>query len=239
MFALARELIDETIDQVAAYKPNAAFFEQGGADGLRTLKRIIAHVAGRAFVVLDAKRGDIGNTSRRYARAAFAELGADALTLAPYMGRDSIEPFFTEADELGAAARHSAFVLALTSNPGSADFQMLRMEDGRKLYQHVLERIDLWNREWANGRLGAVVGATRAEGLELIRGQFPALPLLIPGVGAQGGDPAVVSRILSRGSGPALVNVSRGILLGTGTVVDIAAAARRATEFSKQLALDS
>jgi orotidine-5'-phosphate decarboxylase len=233
LFELGRELVDATIDQVAAYKPNAAFFEQFGFRGMESLEKLIQHIGDRAFVVLDAKRGDIGNTSQRYARAAFEQLHAHAITLAPYMGRDSIEPF------LAVNQKSSAFVLALTSNPGSADLQLVKMADGRPLYEHTLDLLDNWNADWAGGRLGAVVGATHPEELARIRQLHPDLPLLIPGVGAQGGSATDVTRILGSGGAPSLVNVSRGILLGSDEEILPESAALRASDFARQLAVEA
>lgn len=232
LFELGRELVDATINQVTAYKPNAAFFEQFGFRGMESLEKLIQHIGDRAFVVLDAKRGDIGNTSLRYARAAFEQLHAHAITLAPYMGRDSIEPFLS-VNETGFA-----FVLALTSNAGSADLQLVPMADGRPLFEHTLDLLDKWNADWAKGRLGAVVGATHPEELARIRQAHPQLPLLIPGVGAQGGSATDVTRILGSGGAPSLVNVSRGILLGSDTFIDPESAALRARNFARQLALE-
>jgi orotidine-5'-phosphate decarboxylase len=236
LLALGRDLVDATADLVAAFKPNAAFFEQEGARGWQALAGLTAHIGGRAFVIVDAKRGDIGNTSARYARALFEGLGAHAVTLAPYMGRDSLEPFLAGRESVDALAPGmGAFVLALTSNPGAADFQLLEAE-GRPLYRHVLEKLATWNAGWAAGRLGAVVGATRPEDLAAVRRDFPDLPLLVPGVGAQGGDLEAVQEALALGRGPALVNVSRDLLYGRDECAEPASVRRRTLEYSQRLA---
>jgi len=235
--ALACDIVDATHDVVAAYKPNTAFFEQEGAKGWAGLEEVCRHIGTRAFLIVDAKRGDIGNTSARYARALFDGLGAHAITLAPYMGRDSVEPFLPplpEAPAPGLGAGMGAFVLALTSNAGAADFQLL-MVDGKPLYWRVLETVDAWNRSWAGHRLGAVVGATRPEDLASIRAAFPDLPLLIPGVGAQGGDLDAVRAALALGQGPALINVSRDILYGRDTVAEPEAVRQRALAYAQRL----
>jgi orotidine-5'-phosphate decarboxylase len=235
---LAADLVDATADLVAAYKPNAAFFEQDGSAGWRRLEELVRQIGPRAFVIVDAKRGDIGNTSARYARALFDHLGAHAVTLAPYMGRDSLEPFLEgrgsgECDGPG----QGAFVLALTSNPGAADFQLLDT-GGRPLWWRVLEALDRWNNDWAAGRLGAVVGATRPAELREVRRGFPDLPLLIPGVGAQGGDLEAVQEVLREGRAPALVNVSRDILYGPDPVAEPEAVRDRAMAYAQRLGVD-
>ncbi len=236
VLAYNRELIDATADVVAAYKPNFAFYEALGPRGFLTLASTIEHVGNRAFVIGDAKRGDIGNTSQRYAELAFGHLGCHALTLAPYMGEDSLRPFLDWRDEHHATFSGrdfqpgtGAYVLALTSNPGAADFQ-LRDSGGRPLYQRVLERVAEWNRSWGGGRLGVVAGATRPAQLAEIRREFPELHLLIPGVGAQGGElEAVLEAVLPLGRSGALVNVSRGILYGDKPRASVREARERAS----------
>lgn len=233
--ALACAIVDATCDVVAAFKPNAAFFEQEGARGWEGLERLCHHVGTKAFLIVDAKRGDIGNTSARYARALFRGLGAHAITLAPYMGRDSVEPFLPPmVDSQDLCTGMGAYVLALTSNAGASDFQLLQVE-GKPLYWRVLEALDAWNRDWAGHRLGAVVGATRPADLEAIRHAFPDMPLLIPGVGAQGGDLEAVRRALAVGRGPALVNVSRDILYGADAVAEPEAVRTRALAYAARM----
>lgn len=196
-----REIIGATYDLVCAYKPNIAFFEALGSGGFSVLKDVIEAVPRSIPVILDAKRGDIGNTARAYARAAFDDLGADAITVSPYMGRDSIEPFIEYQDK-------AVFVLCRTSNPGAADFQSLDF-DGKPLYQIVADRVESWNRY---GNLGLVVGATQPMELKAIRDAHPTLPLLIPGVGAQGGSLELAVKYGSGDKGLAVINVSRQVI---------------------------
>jgi orotidine-5'-phosphate decarboxylase len=197
-WAFARRVVDATHDHAAAVKPNVAFFED--ADGWRALRETVAYAHGKDLpVVLDAKRGDVGPTARRYARTV-DDLGADAVTVSPYMGRDSLEPFLSR--DLGV------FVLCRTSNPGGADLQDRELSTGEPVYERVAALADLWNdRE----NVGLVVGATAPEELERLREAVPDLPFLVPGVGAQGGDAeAAVAYGLADGVG--LVNSSRGII---------------------------
>ncbi len=211
-----RAIIGATYDLVCAYKPNIAFFEALGAEGFSVLKSVIASVPRNIPVILDAKRGDIGNTARAYARAAFDELGADAVTVNPYLGYDSLEPFIERKDK-------GIFVLCRTSNPGAADFQSLDC-GGQPLYRAVADRVEQWNK---HKNLGLVVGATQIEELKTIREAHPTLPLLIPGVGAQGGSLELTIQSCRIGSGPAIVSVSRQVIYASSGP-DFAAAARAA-----------
>jgi orotidine-5'-phosphate decarboxylase len=196
-WAFNRRIIDATHEHAACYKPNVAFYED--ADGWRALRETIAYAHGKDVpVLLDAKRGDIGNTARQYAKLLDH---ADAITANPYMGRDSLEPFLERADK-------GVFLLCRTSNPGGADIQDLELESGEPVYERVAALADTWNR---NGNVGLVVGATAPEELEEIREIVPDIPFLVPGVGAQGGDAeAAVEHGLADGVG--LVNSSRGII---------------------------
>ncbi|MFD1632158.1 orotidine-5'-phosphate decarboxylase [Haloplanus ruber] len=196
-WAFNRRIIDATHEHAACYKPNAAFYED--ADGWRALRETVAYAHGKDVpVLLDAKRADIGNTSRRYADLLDV---ADAVTVNPYMGRDSLDPFLSRADA-------GVFVLCRTSNPGGADLQDLELAAGEPLYRRVAALADLWNE---HGNVGLVVGATAPEELETLRAEVPDLPFLVPGVGAQGGDAeAAVEYGLADGVG--LVNSSRGII---------------------------
>jgi orotidine-5'-phosphate decarboxylase len=196
-WAFNRRIIDATHEHAACYKPNAAFYEDG--DGWRALRETIAYAHGKDVpVLLDAKRADVGNTSRQYARLLDH---ADAITLNPYLGRDSLEPFLSRADK-------GVFVLCRTSNPGGEDLQDLELASGERVYERVAALADLWNRE---GNVGLVVGATAPDELAGVREQVPDLPFLVPGVGAQGGDAeAAVEHGLADGVG--LVNSSRGII---------------------------
>ncbi|WP_135821142.1 orotidine-5'-phosphate decarboxylase [Halostella litorea] len=202
-WAFNRRIIDATHEHAAAFKPNAAFYED--PDGWRALAETIAYAHGKDVpVLLDAKRADIGNTARQYAKLLDPDDGgptADAITANPYLGRDSLEPFLSKADR-------GVFVLCRTSNPGGADLQDLELASGEAVYERVAALADLWNER---GNVGLVVGATTPDELEAVREQVPDLPFLVPGVGAQGGDAeAAVEYGLADGVG--LVNSSRGII---------------------------
>ena len=174
-------LIEATADVAAAFKPNAAFFEQFGAEGIAALRDVIAAVPDEVPVLLDAKRGDIASTAEAYARAAFETLGADAITLSPYLGHDSLEPFLADP-------ARGVFLLCKTSNPGAGDLQDLPLAD-RVPAQRLFERVAELARGWNSGdNLGLVVGATHPEALAAVRKVAPELWILAPGVGAQGGD---------------------------------------------------
>jgi len=202
-WAFNRRIIDATHEHAACYKPNAAFYED--AEGWRALRETIAYAHGKGVpVLLDAKRADIGNTTRRYAEALD---DADAITVNPYMGRDSLQPFL-DREEKGV------FMLCRTSNPGGGDVQGLELASGEPLYERVAALGDVWN---ANGNVGLVVGATAPEELAEIREIVPEIPFLVPGVGAQGGDAeAAVEHGLADYPDAAvdvgLVNSSRGII---------------------------
>jgi len=195
-------IVDATADVALAFKPNVAFFEADGAAGWERLEALIAHVPNEIPVILDAKRGDIGDSSQHYARMAFETMGADAVTVSPWMGRDSIQPFL-EYEERGV------FVLTATSNPGASDFQSLSAE-GESLSVHVARAASYWNE---NSNVGLVVGATRPEMLKTLREAVPDLPFLIPGVGTQGGNPReVMAAALNDRREGVIVAVSRAIL---------------------------
>jgi orotidine-5'-phosphate decarboxylase len=181
VFEFNKSIIDATADLVCAYKPNLAFYEAQGENGLEALYRTIKYVPIFIPVIGDAKRGDIGNTSEAYARALFEQLGLDAATINPYLGFDAVEPFLKYKDKF-------AFILCRTSNKGAADFQSLSCEfEGKKrmLYEVVAEKASRWN---TNRNVGLVVGATYPDELKNIRQAHPDMVILIPGVGAQGGD---------------------------------------------------
>ena len=196
-WAFNRRIIDATHEHAAIYKPNAAFYED--PDGWRALAETIAYAHGKGVpVLLDAKRADIGNTTRQYAQLLDT---ADAITVNPYMGRDSLQPFLADEES-------GVFILCRTSNPGGADLQDLELETGEPLYRRVAALAELWNE---HDNVGLVVGATTPEELEELRAEVPDLPFLVPGVGAQGGDAeAAVEFGLANGVG--LVNSSRGII---------------------------
>ena len=198
-------LIAATADVAVAFKPNAAFFEQFGAEGIAALRDVIAAVPNEVPVLLDAKRGDIASTAEAYARAAFETLGADAITLSPYLGRDSLEPFL-------ANPARGVFLLCKTSNPGAGDLQDLPLADripAQRLFERVAELARGWN---VNDNLGLVVGATHPDALTAVRKVAPELWILAPGVGAQGGDLEAALRAGLRSDGLGLlVPVSRQI----------------------------
>jgi orotidine-5'-phosphate decarboxylase len=219
-----REIVAATAGLAAAYKPNAAFYEALGEDGFGALRKTIAAIregAPDAAVILDAKRADIGSTNAGYVAAAFDELGADAVTVHPYLGGEALAPFLERAEKL-------VFVLARTSNPGAGELQDL-LADGVPLYRHVARAVA---REWNGaGNCGLVVGATYPEEMRAIREDVPAtMPILIPGVGAQGGDvAAAVEANRAAGSDAFLIAASRSILYASSGE-DFAAAARSAAE---------
>ena len=203
MYRFCHDIVAATHDVVAAFKPNIAFFEAMGTGGIEVLARIMT-LSPSTLWILDAKRGDIGNTAAAYAIAAFDHLHADAITLNPYLGGDSLEPFLTRSDR-------GSFLLCRTSNPGSKDLQELVLADGRPLYQAVAQTAqDAWN---THNNVGLVVGATQPAALVAVRAICPDLPILLPGVGAQGGDLATaVQAGVDRHRRGLLVNVSRSVL---------------------------
>jgi orotidine-5'-phosphate decarboxylase len=225
LFDFCARIVDATKDLVCAFKPQIAYFAAHGAED--QLERLMAHirrVAPDVPVILDAKRGDIGATAEQYAREAFVRYQADAVTLSPYMGFDSIEPYL----------RHDGrglFLLCRTSNPGAADLQALPLAGGGTLYEAVARlAAGTWNRD---RRLGLVVGATAPEEISRVRALAPTLPLLIPGVGAQGGDAQATVRHGWRTDGPIVVNSSRAVLYASAGA-DFAEAARAAARATRE-----
>ncbi len=202
MFDFAHRIIDATADLVCAYKPNLAFYEALGPEGLSLLRLIRDRIPEGVPVIMDGKRGDIGNTAQYYAESLFDRLRADWVTLSPYMGFDSLRPFLEYKDK-------GAFILCLTSNAGAKDFQLLDV-GGRPLYTVVAEKVAGWNKDQ---NCGLVVGATHPSQLRDIRGLAGDMPLLIPGVGAQGGS---LEEAATLGTddfrAPAVINVSRSVL---------------------------
>jgi orotidine-5'-phosphate decarboxylase len=226
IFDFCAAIVDATKDLVIAFKPQFAHFASQRAEG--QLERLIAHireVASQVPVILDAKRGDIGSTAEHYAREAFERYQADAVTLSPFMGLDSIEPYL-------AYEGRGAILLCRTSNPGGDDLQALRLDGGERLYERIARlAAGPWNR---TGQLGLVVGATYPAELARVRELAPTLPLLIPGIGAQGGDAPATVRAAWRGtasstSGPIMVNSSRAVLYA-GRDAHFAQAARAAAQ---------
>lgn len=219
-----RKIIQATLEYSAAYKINTAFYEQYGAAGWEWMESTLNYLPTDVFRIADAKRGDIGNTSSMYARAFFDTLDFDAVTVAPYMGEDSLKPFLEFRDKW-------IICLALTSNPGHADFQKLRVDD-RALYEKVIESVCRWGNP---DNLMFVVGATRASDVAHIRTLIPEHFLLVPGVGAQGGSLEDVSRAgLNRDCG-LLVNASRAIIYASQGVDYSEAAAAEAHRLRNQM----
>ena len=202
-----KAIIEATSDLVCAYKLNLAFYEALDDEGLDALKRTVKYIPDDILAIGDAKRGDIGNTAKAYAKAIFSNLNFDATTVNPYLGFDSIEPFIQYTDK-------GVFILCRTSNAGAVDFQSLRCEESesnyRPLFEIVAQKASQWN---IHGNIGLVIGATYPEELRLIRNSHPNMPILIPGIGAQGGDLASVVRygVDARGE-KAIINSSRQII---------------------------
>lgn len=196
------EIVDETVEFVCAYKPNLAFFEQLGSAGYAILERLRARIPGDRILILDAKRSDMGNTAEAYARALFDVLGADCVTVNPLLGSDSVMPFLRREDR-------GAFLVARSSNPGAADLLDARLESGKPLSARIVELGLEWD---PGGAVGFVVGATRPEAVAAIRSAAPDAPLLLPGVGTQGGalEESVGAGLDARGRG-AVISVSRAI----------------------------
>jgi orotidine-5'-phosphate decarboxylase len=218
-----KAIIDATAEYVCAYKPNIAFYEAQGIKGLEDLIKTREYIPAEIPVIIDAKRGDIGNTAKAYAKSLFDYYNFDAATVNPYLGYDALEPFIEYRDR-------GLFILCRTSNKGAADLQSLTVETetgAKKLYEVVAEKVNGWNRY---GTLGLVVGATYPEELRVIRQKYPEMPILIPGVGAQGGElePAVKYGA-DKGRRRTIINSSRQILYASKGG-DFAEAAGRAAK---------
>lgn len=202
IFTFCKEIIEQTSDFAVAYKPNIAFFEALGPQGWETLQKVNELIPKDIFTIADAKRGDIGNTSKLYAKAFFEQMDFDSVTVAPYMGIDSVTPFLEFEDKW-------VILLALTSNAGSMDFQLTKDENGKPLYQTVLEKSQQWG---DSDNMMYVVGATRGELIGEVRKVVPEHFFLVPGVGAQGGSLSDVAKYGMNSSCGLLVNSSRGII---------------------------
>ena len=222
IFEFNKAIIDATHDLCVAYKPNIAFYEALGPDGWRSLEKTLDYIPENCFTIADAKRGDIGNTSKRYAAAFFERMSFDSITVAPYMGSDSVLPFLEFEGKW-------VILLALTSNGGSKDFQFMT-ENGEQLHERVLRTASTWA---GADQLMFVVGATHPERFAEIRQLIPDNFLLVPGIGAQGGDLAAVSRYGLNDQAGLLVNSSRGILYA-GNGPDFATRARAAARKLQQ-----
>ena len=211
LFAFCSGIVDAVAPYAVAVKPQSAFFEAHGADGVRAFAQVCEYARAAGLIVIaDAKRGDIGSTARAYAQA-FIPL-ADAVTVNPYLGGDSVEPFLEACRREGAGI----FCLVKTSNPGSADVQDVALADGRKLWQHVAELVRSWGEELTGERglsaVGAVVGATFPSDVAEARQLLPHSVLLLPGIGAQGATPADVAAAFAAGPASALVSASRSVI---------------------------
>lgn len=228
LFAFNKQIIDATTDFCVAYKPNLAFYETQGVAGLLALEKTIAYLRTSypdQFIIADAKRGDIGNTSKMYAQAVFEHLQAHAITVAPYMGEDSVKPFL---DYPGCWV----ILLALTSNKGSADFQLLKDAQGEMLYEHVIRQSQAWA---SNEQLMYVVGATQGEMFLEIRKHAPNHFLLVPGVGAQGGSLKEVAIYGMNEECGLLVNSSRAIIYADQSLSFANAARKEAAVMQKEM----
>jgi orotidine-5'-phosphate decarboxylase len=216
IFAFNRAIIDATRDLCVAYKPNLAFYEAEGLRGWQALEKTVQYIGNQHFIIADAKRGDIGNTSKLYAKAFFEQMDFDAITVAPYMGEDSVTPFFEYTDKW-------VILLGLTSNRGSSDFQLsIQKESDKPLFQTVMEQAQTWG---TPDNLMFVIGATHPEKFKEIRAIAPDNFFLVPGVGAQGGDLEGVSRNGMNATCGLLVNSSREIIYAS-TGEDFATKAR-------------
>ena len=232
VFEFNRRIIDATLPYTVAYKPNLAFYESNGIEGLVSLKKTMDYLHTKdkeCFLIADAKRGDIGNTSKQYAKAFFSKEGGfdfDAITVAPYMGEDSVKPFLEYEDKV-------VIVLALTSNKGSNDFQMIEDKQGKRMFERVLETAQGWA---TKDNLMFVCGATKADSFKDIRKLAPDHFLLVPGVGAQGGSLKEVSKNgLNKDCG-LLVNSSRGIIFADPTENFDKVAGEKARELQEEMA---
>lgn len=229
IFAFNKAIIDATAPYTVCYKPNLAFFEEHGVAGWRSFERTVEYLKREypeMLIIADAKRGDIGNTSAMYARAFFDTMHVDAVTLSPYMGRDTVDPF------LGHRGKW-AVLLALTSNPSAADFELMEDASGERLYERVLRVSSGWGS--AEDTM-YVVGATQAKALEGVRQIVPDHFLLVPGVGAQGGSLAEVAKWGMNAQCGLLVNSSRGVIYASGGADFAEAAGREASKLAGEMA---
>lgn len=228
IFAFNKEIVDATAQYAVAYKPNIAFYECYGIAGWKSLEKTVNYIKNKypqIFLIADAKRGDIGNTSKMYAQAFLENLPFDAVTIAPYMGEDSVTPFLTYEGKW-------AILLALTSNKGAFDFQF-QESDGKALYEHVLTTSQKWGND---ENMMYVVGATKAEMLGNVRAIVPNHFLLVPGVGAQGGSLEAVAQYGMNKDCGLLVNSSRGIIYADSTENFAKVAGEKSKELQQQMA---
>jgi orotidine-5'-phosphate decarboxylase len=228
VFEFNKAIIDATAEYTVAYKPNLAFYEAQGIKGWISFEKTVEYLRANypeQFIIADAKRGDIGNTSSLYARSFFEEVKVDALTVAPYMGKDSVSPFL----------EYEGFwtiVLALTSNPGSHDFQLTEDSEGEKLYEKVLKTSQQWG---SDQNMMYVVGATQGKAFENIRRIVPGHFLLVPGVGAQGGSLEEVCKYGMNSDCGLLVNASRAIIFADSSENFATVAGEKARDYQQQM----
>ncbi len=228
IFAFNKAIIDATQQYAIAYKPNLAFYEAAGVKGMIAFEKTVHYLRAHypeQFIIADAKRGDIGNTSAMYARTFFEEYAVDALTVAPYMGEDSVTPFLNYDDKW-------VILLALTSNKGSHDFQLVADAQGERLFERVVRT----SMSWGSDRLMYVVGATQAAMLRAIRRLAPTSFLLVPGIGAQGGSLAAVCQEGLTADGGLIVNASRSIIYASAGHDFAACAAQEARRLQEEMA---
>lgn len=228
IFSFNKAIIDATHTYAVAYKPNIAFYEAYGEKGWLSLRKTVDYINTKypdIFTIADAKRGDIGNTSQMYAKAFFEDLGFDSVTVAPYMGKDSVEPFLSFSDKY-------TILLALTSNLGAKDFQLFGSEKEGVLYERVITQSQMWNN---SHQLMYVVGATQALYLKHIRSLAPDAFLLVPGVGAQGGNLHDVCRYGKNSKGGLIINASRDIIYASNQEDFAEKAAEKAAYLQQQM----
>ena len=242
IFTFNKAIIDATAPYCVAYKPNLAFYEAFGVKGMIAFEKTVKYLKENypdQFIIADAKRGDIGNTSKMYARTFFGEYDVDALTVAPYMGEDSVTPFLESLTPAlskgeGATKNHWVILLALTSNKGSFDFQLTEDKDGERLFEKVIRK----SQEWGNDEnMMYVVGATRGEMFKDIRKVAPKAFLLVPGIGAQGGSLEEVCKYGMIDDCGLIVNSSRAIIYADNTENFATVAGEKAKEVQQQMAL--
>lgn len=226
VFEFNRQIIDATHKHCVAYKPNLAFYEALGTRGWESLQKTLEYIPKDIFTIADAKRGDIGNTSALYAKAFFEQMNFDSVTVAPYMGEDSVKPFLTFNDKW-------VILLAHTSNNGAADFQLIESKaNGRRLFEEVMLRAQSWA---TPDQLMFVVGATQADKIQGIRALAPDYFFLVPGVGAQGGDLGLVSKYGLNKQCGLLVNSARAIIYASSEKDFAQAAAREAIKTREEM----
>jgi orotidine-5'-phosphate decarboxylase len=226
LFSFNKEIVEATCENVSAYKLNTAFYESLGMAGWELLEKTISIIPDDIMIIADAKRGDIGNTSQKYAETFFKTYSFDAITVSPYMGFDSVAPFLEYKDK-------GVFILCLTSNSGSQDFQRLSV-DGEKLFKTIAGKIVEWNFNYGN--CGLVVGGTQLKEIEEIRNVAPNLPFLVPGIGSQGGNLEQAVKFATDEDGlSALINASRSILYASSEMNFAERAGERAKHLRDQI----